>query len=91
MKYRDRTGTEVSVDGKDPPAAPQPCMWCGKVTLHATLVNYGARCFACFEAYCARGVRGGGPGFASGKPDTPQQAAMRRALKARQERTQEEV
>ena len=30
-----------------------PCRYCGKSTLVETLSNYGARCFACFGAYCA--------------------------------------
>jgi len=30
-----------------------PCMICRKPTQPATLTNYGARCFRCYEAYCA--------------------------------------
>jgi len=35
------------------PDAPRflPCRWCGASTAVATLANYGARCFACYEAY----------------------------------------
>lgn len=29
-----------------------PCRWCQKQTLVSTLAEYGARCFACYEAYC---------------------------------------
>jgi hypothetical protein len=29
-----------------------PCRWCGAPTLGATLSQYGARCFECYEAYC---------------------------------------
>lgn len=83
MKYRDRTGSEVTLpDRSGPPEPPpQPCGWCRKETRHATLVNYGGRCFRCFEDYCAQGVRGGAPGYADGKRDTPQQAEMRQRLR----------
>lgn len=30
------------------------CRYCGKQTLVETLSNYGARCFDCFESYCAK-------------------------------------
>ena len=29
-----------------------PCTPCGEATLIATLSNFGARCFACYQAYC---------------------------------------
>lgn len=29
-----------------------PCTVCGTATLHATLAQYGARCWSCFDAYC---------------------------------------
>lgn len=80
-KYRDRTGEVVTQDGKEP-IPPQPCTFCGRSTPHATLANYGARCFACFEAYCEKGLKGATHGFTDGRRDTPQQTAMRAALKA---------
>jgi len=75
--YRDRTGSEVTLndDGKPEPP-PQPCMVCRGSTPHATLNNYGMRCFRCFEAYCEEARRPpsfGGFGFR----DTPTQARMR--------------
>ena len=77
--YKDRrTGDEVTVRDEDPPPPPQPCMVCRGMTLHATLVNYGRRCFGCYEAYCSAGV--GGSGLVK---DTPAQAEMRKHVKAR--------
>lgn len=40
-------------DGGQPAAATGQlqCRWCGKQTQRTTLAEYGARCFACFEAY----------------------------------------
>lgn len=32
--------------------ARSPCRWCGGDTLLATLAQYGARCFRCYEASC---------------------------------------
>jgi hypothetical protein len=58
-----------------------PCLWCQQATKKETLVAYGARCFRCYEAYCAEGLKGGAGGFETGRPDTEQQAAMRRALR----------
>jgi hypothetical protein len=29
-----------------------PCRWCGTPTLRATLAQYGARCFGCYEVFC---------------------------------------
>lgn len=29
-----------------------PCATCGEVTLIATLRDFGARCFGCYQAYC---------------------------------------
>lgn len=34
------------------PVTHRPCTFCGKATLIATLANYGARCNACYEAFC---------------------------------------
>lgn len=31
----------------------RPCRYCGKETKQETLVEYGARCFECYEHYCA--------------------------------------
>lgn len=42
------------------PVSYLPCRVCGKSTLVETLSNYGARCYACFDAYCANaGSRAG--------------------------------
>jgi hypothetical protein len=30
----------------------RPCLFCHRPTLIATLSNYGARCFRCYEDYC---------------------------------------
>jgi hypothetical protein len=40
-----------------PPPAPRPdpmlpCTVCAKLTHHATLAMFGARCVGCYEAYC---------------------------------------
>lgn len=42
---------------QDGPVRYLPCRYCGKQTLVETLSHYGARCLACFEAYCAAGSR----------------------------------
>ncbi len=50
MKRRDFD----SDDGQQAPEAngPLPCSKCRRPTQRATLANYGAQCFACYEAYC---------------------------------------
>lgn len=40
--YDDGAGRETTLS----------CRWCHKPTLVATLMQYGARCFQCYEAYC---------------------------------------
>lgn len=55
-----------------------PCAWCRKPTIKETLANYGARCFQCYEAYCAEDA-----GVKAGLRDTPQQAEMRKHVKRR--------
>jgi len=42
---------------QDGPVRYLPCRYCGKQTLVETLSQYGARCFSCFEAYCAEAGR----------------------------------
>lgn len=37
---------------KDAEARRLPCAWCKEPTLVATLTQYGARCFRCYEASC---------------------------------------
>ena len=48
MSYKSRAGNgvEFTTEGR------LPCRWCQKQTLVSTLAEYGARCFACYEAYC---------------------------------------
>lgn len=47
-----------------------PCMWCKEPTARATLSQYGARCFSCFEAYC-QGPKPELHSKFSGKPAKP--------------------
>lgn len=53
-----------------------PCRWCGDPTARATLVNYGARCFRCYEDFCAEAFAPRAP-----RNDTPQQREMRKGLR----------
>ena len=57
-----------------------PCRYCNSPTLQATLSQYGARCLRCYEDFCVQGDRS--RGFMAGDRDTPQQAEMRKRLKA---------
>lgn len=59
-----------------------PCRHCDTQTAWATLSALGGLCRRCFEGYCDAGIRGGVDGFQQNAPDTPQQAEMRRHLKA---------
>ena len=34
------------------PAQPKPCSECRQMTPHIALMTYGARCVACYDAYC---------------------------------------
>jgi hypothetical protein len=36
----------------DSPPPPKPCSECMQMTPHLALMTYGARCMACFDAYC---------------------------------------
>ncbi len=54
MKRRtlnDDTDDHGSIGSPDAPKF-LPCRKCAKSTPWATLANYGAQCFACYEAYC---------------------------------------
>lgn len=51
MSYKP--GNDDDAPNQAPSYRYLPCRVCGKSTLVETLSNYGARCFSCFEAYCA--------------------------------------
>jgi hypothetical protein len=55
MKRNDfdpRDDTPLPPHGAPPLENRLPCRACGTATLIATLSNYGARCFRCYEDYC---------------------------------------
>lgn len=67
-------------------AAPQdgsrlPCHLCGEPTLHATLTQYGARCYPCYERWCAEPQTG--PNVGDRRATGP--LAWAHALKTREE------
>ena len=59
-----------------------PCRWCGDSTLVSMLNHYGARCFACYEAYCGEPL----PKVDAGDKRTHGPKAWAHALRAREER-----
>lgn len=60
----------------------QPCRWCDAPTSIATLNQYGARCFGCYESYC-RNVPEATPYMADKRKGEPK--AWAHSLKAREE------
>jgi hypothetical protein len=40
-----------TVDVEDGRAPDKPCSFCGRMTPHTTLVDLGARCVPCYQAY----------------------------------------
>jgi hypothetical protein len=50
MSYKSKSGLD---DVEQQCTNYLPCRYCGKSTLVATLSQYGARCFSCFEKYCS--------------------------------------
>lgn len=76
MSYTPSTAREM--DGG--PVRYMACWSCRAQTLVETLSQYGARCFPCFEAYCAKG----GPEIQAGqrivRPDPARLRAFLRKL-----------
>lgn len=68
--------------GRPPLADRMPCSWCRAPTLVATLNQYGARCFECYEAYCQAPQ----PSPNVGDKRTGDPRAWAHALRAREER-----
>ena len=55
MSYRTRVqekGEDVA-DARDPANDTMNCQLCNGLTKRGTLSAYGARCFRCFDAFCA--------------------------------------
>ena len=51
--FDDRNDQRVANDVMD---GMGNCAWCKRATLKTTLGQYGARCHACFDAYCQEGA-----------------------------------
>ncbi len=83
-KTFDPDADELPHTHGQPPLAEvrQPCRWCGESTLRTMLAQYGARCFRCFEAYCAEAQLA--PVFLA-NPAVDGSKAWAWALKAREE------
>lgn len=52
MKTSFRKTVEKFADQGDDVGGRLPCLFCQTPTQRATLSQYGARCFRCYEAYC---------------------------------------
>lgn len=40
------------IGDEDTPPPPKPCSECKRITPHADLMTFGARCMHCYDAYC---------------------------------------
>jgi hypothetical protein len=78
MSSSFRKTVEKLNESSDVTAPRMPCRWCNEPTLVSALNAYGARCFRCYEEYCAKGISGMAQGFCHGRQDTLAQAEMRK-------------